>query len=615
MIGEGFAGVLAVHTNRVQSTMILKGHQWEIAPEVLDLKSQVFQEHYVFFDVAQSAGTNTFTCAVQDQHNRMNRVQQTLARENSSPQCVEIALDVDNHTLGTFGNDCNAAVDWAVGVLAGVDLIYRSELNDLLSLQASYVNVWETPEPWASITDAGSMLETFRLAWLGGDYGLNGQTRDLVHLMTRRGNTGTGGIAYLNVACSNDYGFGFSSAMSAASNFVPLPSYSWNLDVVAHELGHNFGANHTHWCGWGGGADHPSGTAGGAIDNCYDVEGSCGAGPSVSSGTIMSYCHLNANVGKTLQFHPIVEQQAFFPTINANPGCHGDCVELETSCNGCTDVEACNFDPAATVDDGSCIVDGVDLTLTLLTDMFPTETTWSVVDANGNTMAAGGPYSELQTTYVEEFCVGGGCYDLIFNDSYGDGMQANGVVGSYQLADEDGNVLAEIVSGANFGSQSIHNFCITASVVLGCTNPEACNYNSSAEVDDDSCDFGLPAYLDADGDGFGQYLAQYFCGSTPPSGTVVVNGDCNDANSTMYPDAPGNAMGIDNNCNGVIDAGEEEIVCPEDVNNDGTVSVADVLALLSGFGCLEACEYDVDGDEAISVADVLLVLSAFAQEC
>ena len=111
-----------------------------------------------------------------------------------------------------------------MGVLADgkggeFDLPQRAQ-PDRQSLQASYVNVWETPEPWASITDAGSMLETFRLAWLGGDYGLNGQTRDLVHLMTRRGNTGTGGIAYLNVACSNDYGFGFSSAMSAASNFV-----------------------------------------------------------------------------------------------------------------------------------------------------------------------------------------------------------------------------------------------------------------------------------------------------------------------------------------------------------------------------------------------------------
>ena len=94
-----------------------------------------------------------------------------------------------------------------------------------------------------------------------------------------------------------------------------------------------------------------------------------------------------------------------------------------------------------------------------------------------------------------------------------------------------------------------------------------------------------------------------------------MDGDCNDANSTMYPGAPGIAIGIDNNCNGVIDADEEEVVCPEDVNNDGAITVADVLALLSSFGCLEACEYDVDEDDAISVADVLLVLSAFGQTC
>ena len=43
--------------------------------------------------------------------------------------------------------------------------------------------------------------------------------------------------------------------------------------------------------------------------------------------------------------------------------------------------------------------------------------------------------------------------------------------------------------------------------------------------------------------------------------------------------------------------------------------MADVLALLSEFGCLETCEFDVDGDEAISVADVLIVLSAFGQNC
>ena len=53
--------------------------------------------------------------------------------------------------------------------------------------------------------------------------------------MTRRGDSGTGGIAYLDGVC-NSFGYGFSAGMSAASDFIPL-SYSWNLDVVAHELG------------------------------------------------------------------------------------------------------------------------------------------------------------------------------------------------------------------------------------------------------------------------------------------------------------------------------------------------------------------------------------------
>ena len=57
-------------------------------------------------------------------------------------------------------------------------------------------------------------------------------------------------------------------------------------------------------------------------------------------------------------------------------------------------------------------------------------------------------------------------------------------------------------------------------------------------------------------------------------------------------------------------------MCPEDVNTDGAVSVADVLAVLSEFGCVgAACLYDVDGDDAVTVSDVLVVLSAFGTSC
>ena len=84
----------------------------------------------------------------------------------------------------------------------------------------------------------------------------------------------------------------------------------------------------------------------------------------------------------------------------------------------------------------------------------------------------------------------------------------------------------------------------------------------------------------------------------------------------MYPGAPGTGAGVDNNCNGVIDPAEEApTTCPEDVNDDGTVSVADVLAVLSEFGCTATCTFDVNADGNVNVTDVLQLLSAFGADC
>ena len=55
--------------------------------------------------------------------------------------------------------------------------------------------------------------------------------------------------------------------------------------------------------------------------------------------------------------------------------------------------------------------------------------------------------------------------------------------------------------------------------------------------------------------------------------------------------------------------------CPTDLNGDGSITVADVLAILSEFGCTLNCSYDVNGDNSITVSDVLDILSTFGDLC
>jgi len=55
--------------------------------------------------------------------------------------------------------------------------------------------------------------------------------------------------------------------------------------------------------------------------------------------------------------------------------------------------------------------------------------------------------------------------------------------------------------------------------------------------------------------------------------------------------------------------------CPQDLNGDGSITVADILLILSEFGCSSGCSSDVNEDGAVSVGDVLNILSAFGQSC
>jgi subtilisin family serine protease len=111
------------------------------------------------------------------------------------------------------------------------------------------------------------------------------------------------------------------------------------------------------------------------------------------------------------------------------------------------------------------------LTLTIVLDNYPEETSWDIRDAN-NTIWASGSYSTSNpdgSTVVENVCIPDGCYDFTIYDAYGDGICCNYGQGSYTLTDDaNGSTLA---SGGAFGSSEITNFCVPSGPVQTCDVP------------------------------------------------------------------------------------------------------------------------------------------------
>jgi len=301
--------------------------------------------------------------------------------------------------------------------------------------------------------------------------------------------------------------------------------------------------------------------------------------------------------------------------------CGGD----GSSCSGCTDPTSCNYDPSATIDDGSCIGNGVDITFTILTDNYPGETTWSVTDAAGATIMSGGPYSGSATTYTQTACVETGCYDVTINDTYGDGICCAYGVGNYTITSQ-GNTL---VSGGEFTSVETTNFCVTAGNTSGCTDNTACNYDPTATVDDGSCEFTSCAGCTNSGacnydstatidDGSCDYNSCAGCTDSTAcnydSTATIDDGSCESTSCAGCTDST--ACNYDSTA--TIDDGSCEFTscaCIGDVNGDGNITVADVLLVLSEFGCMSGCTADVDGDGYVNVADLLLLLSMFGTVC
>ena len=509
-------GTLILMKDHVMASFAMDGRRWEI--------NHRGEGWHALFPIDASTDDRIFSCGVEDAA-PLALDGGTAAQMSSSSvlECVEVGIEIDQFTYNALGSDVTDAVDWALAILAAVDQIYRNELNDLITLEARFIHVWTSPDPYASVVnDGGGLLGAFNSEW-NNNPDFNSIPLDLKHFFTMRTNIGTGGIAYLNGLC-NSYNAGVSGNLSGTTSYN-INTYAWNLDVVAHELGHNCGANHTHWCGW----------PGGPIDNCGSYEGDCTGytdNPSGQLGTIMSYCHAISGGSKLLQFHPTVENNALIPTFNS-ASCIGTCGDLvtETTSLFCGDSQACNYAPGDANNDGciypdacsECGTDGgligglavpemvtslagggiesstfsasgtpLGLNITLVFDNAQSSGSWpgdmllGLCSPSGDCIEIGG-YDQSQGY------TGAGTWPGGWNVSASGTYTASVNLASTPLTG-NGDWTIEVMNA--WSTSGVVNYTVNAELpglcsdntdVPGCTDPAACNYDENATVDDGGC--------------------------------------------------------------------------------------------------------------------------------
>lgn len=186
---------------------------------------------------------------------------------------VRIAIDSDWEfaQLAAFGGSGAAAQAYAVALLGAVSDIYQRDCNAALTV--GYLRVWSWDgDPYGSAS-IDERLDEFRQHWSAT---MGSVSRSTAHLLSGV-RQGAGGVAYLGALCSNSWGYGVSGYLVGS---FPQPvannnDNNWDVYVAAHEIGHSFGAVHTHDLA------PPADGCGGSPQRCRDA----------NQGTIMSYCH------------------------------------------------------------------------------------------------------------------------------------------------------------------------------------------------------------------------------------------------------------------------------------------------------------------------------------
>ncbi len=229
---------------------------------------------------------------------------------------AQLAFDTDNQFMNLkFSNNTTNATNYIAALVAAMNVIYERDFDLTLTIGTTILRPSTTADPYTLDEGGNNFATPDQLDEFGVFWAANQSTTSRAFALMLSGkqinNMGSSGIANvpfnnnpLNINyCNNRAGTSGSYSFTQVFKFAGSTG-STDASVIAHELGHNFGAFHTHCANATTGIGPASSST---IDQCESGESAfgCFSGaetcPALSTvngvtnvrGTIMSYCHIS----------------------------------------------------------------------------------------------------------------------------------------------------------------------------------------------------------------------------------------------------------------------------------------------------------------------------------
>jgi hypothetical protein len=260
----------------------------------------------------------------------VNSAPGVVATAPSTLRFATVAIDTDSLFMSRlFGNNTTDATNWIAGMFNTMNAMYENDLQVQLLIGTTILRTNSASDPYKNF--AQGVADSTKLSFFENYWHTNESAVPRAFATLLSGlNTSTpsscsaSGIATIDAYCNTSFSY---NVVQVCTSINIDPNGAFDATIVGHELGHNFGAFHTHCTNV---SDGNAPVATNTIDTCVNSEAGMGcyggttSCPAGGKGTIMSYCNMGVcgAVQNLLQFHPTQINDVLLPEIAANtPSC------------------------------------------------------------------------------------------------------------------------------------------------------------------------------------------------------------------------------------------------------------------------------------------------------